>query len=86
MWVVIRQIASWRRATVKQYHNRRESANSREAKMCERHSYSDCVRWGRRWAFARRFRCNEKSVGVKQGEVTAYDEPDGAVVGGVGEW
>lgn len=54
--------------------------------MCERRSYSDCViRGGGVLSFARRC-CNEKSVDVKQGEVTAYDEPDWAVVGGVGEW
>lgn len=53
--------------------------------MCERRSYSGYIRWGR-WAFARRCRCNEKSVDGKQGEVTAYDEPDGSAVGGVGEW
>lgn len=54
--------------------------------MRERRSYSGCIRRGWRWAFARRHRRNEKSVGVKQGEVTAYDEPDWAAVGGVGEW
>lgn len=39
-----------------------------------------------RWRdFVRHRHCNEKSVDAKQGEVTAYDEPDGAAVGGVGE-
>ena len=54
--------------------------------MRERRSYLGCIRRGWRWAFARRHRHNEKSVGVKQGEVTEIDEPDWAVVGGVGEW
>lgn len=32
-----------------------------------------------------RHHCNEKSVDVKQGEVTEIDEPDRTAVGGVGE-
>lgn len=85
MWTVIRQLAPWRRTTVKQYHDQRSPVKG-EAKMCERRSYLGCIRRGWRWAFARRHRRNEKSVGVKQGEVTEIDEPDRAVVGGVGEW
>ena len=54
--------------------------------MCERRGYSGCVRRGGGvLSFARRCHCNEKSVDGGIGEVTAYDEPDWAAVGGVGE-
>ena len=45
LWTVVRQLAPWRRTTVKQYHDQRTPVK-REAKMCEQHSYSDCVRLG----------------------------------------